>query len=229
MLKKRKILIAVTAIAVVFSAVAFAFAATDEETAQPAKDRPACMGNLTDEQREAVWQARADSMEEAVAELVESGAITQEEADKLLETNSAPGDNAGENGGKRALTDEQKEAVMQEITAVWEEAAANLVAEGTLTQEEADAISLVPQFKPGDKGLFGILTEEQRTELTEAIKAKFESYLAGLVDDGTITQEQADQLLSAKGGMHMGPGGRPGFNGRPGSDEQSGEEQGTPL
>jgi polyhydroxyalkanoate synthesis regulator phasin len=240
MIKRRNILIAVTAAAVVLSAGAFAFAATDEGAAQPVKDRPARMESLTDEQREAVQQARADSLEEAVTELVENGAITQEEADKLLEASSAREDNAGDNGGKQALTDEQREAVMQEAAALWKEAAAALVEEGTLTQEEADSISLVPQFKHAGQESFGILTEEQKTELSEAMKAKLESKLADLVDDGTITQEQADQLLRARGGLfegsgggtgfgHPGSGGHPDFNGKPGSGEQSGEEQGETL
>ncbi|HWQ79071.1 MAG TPA: hypothetical protein VN381_09655 [Anaerovoracaceae bacterium] len=228
MLKKRNILIAVTAAAVVLSTVAFAFAATDDAAAQPSKDRPARMESLTDTQREAVKQAGADSMEEAIAELVEKGSITQDEADQLLEFSNVPEDNAGGDAEKQVLTDEQREAVAQEIAAVWKEASAKLVEAGTLTQEEADAISLVPQLK-GGKGLFGILTEEQKTELTEAMKAKFESRLANLVDDGTITQEQADQLLNARGGMHMGPGGMPGFNGKPDSGEKPDEAQDSTL
>lgn len=230
MFKRRNILIAVTAIALILPAGAVAFAAADAEIPQSARDRPAIMAGLTDEQREAVQQARTESMQEAIAELAENGAITQDEADKLLEIKSAPEGTAEENDGKKVLTDEQKKAVMQEIAALWKEAAANLVEEGTLTQEEADAISVVPQIKPGDKGGFGILTEEQQTALNEAMKAKFESSLADLADEGTITPEQADQILNDKGGPHMGSGGRsgfggpPGFNGKPDSGDQSGEE-----
>ncbi|HVI41310.1 MAG TPA: hypothetical protein VM577_11680 [Anaerovoracaceae bacterium] len=79
-------------------------------------------------------------MKEALTGLVEDGTITQDEADKLSEIRSMPKDNCG----IKDLTDEQKEAVMQAKMNAMKEAAANLVEKGTLTQNEADAISIMP-------------------------------------------------------------------------------------
>lgn len=236
MFKRKKFLAVVGAVILVLSTGAIAFASEDTADTQPVKGEPpvlkdqaTVMEDLSDEQREAVQQICADSMEEAIAELVEDGVITQDEADKLLVTKSAPKRVREGYDKTMALTDEQKEAVKQQIAAIWEEAATRLVEKGTLTQEEADAISVIPRFLPGHDRGFGILTEEQRMALTEAMKAKFENSLADLVGKGTITQEQADQILNSMGSLHKGPGGRPGFNGGPGSDDQPGEDQGTAI
>jgi hypothetical protein len=260
MIKRKNIIIGVTALAVVLSTGVIAFAATNSTDVQTGKDRPNIMANLTDAQREAVLQARTDSMKETIAALVDSSTITQDTADKLSEVKSAPKDCTSKGGiGIKALTEEQRTALQAEEKALFEsklaglikdgtltqnqadqleqghkmmasanltdeqmaavkqakadamkEAAANLVEKGSLSQEEADAISIMPKEMPREKGSAAILTEEQRTALGETMKAKFESKLSSLVDDGTITQDQADQLLIDKGGPHMGPGGRHG-------------------
>jgi len=61
------------------------------------------MTYLTDTQREAVHLARADSMKEAIAELVDSGTITQDVADNLSEYRKKPDDGSG----IRVLTQEE--------------------------------------------------------------------------------------------------------------------------
>ena len=111
------------------------------------------------------------------------------------------------------------------------EAAANLAEKGTLTEDEADkftaAIAAMLKEKPAEKPA-GILTEEQRTALKEAMKTIFENKLSDLADEGTITQDQADQLLNGEGALHMGPGGRHGqgpcgSGGFPDTEERGGQ------
>lgn len=281
MIKRKNIVVGMTAFAVILSSGVIAFAATDAAISQTEKVRPAMMISLTEAQREAVQQARADSMEEAIAELIDSDTITQEEADKLLEIRSTPKDTLkGTNGigaltedqrtalheeekaefesqlavlvddgiitqdqadqmelghkmmSDESLTDEQKEAVMQAKSDAMKAVEANLVEDGTITQEEADAISdMMSKSKPDENGDSSILTEDQRTALNEAIKTKLESKLADLVDDGTLTQELADQLLNDRGGLQMGPGGKHGHGpgGKPGTDENPVDTEGTTL
>lgn len=267
MIKKKYIVVGVTALAVVLSSGAIAFAATDTTSSFAEKARPAMMTSLTDEQREAVQQVQADSREEAVAELVGSGIITQEEADKLTESPRVQKGNCDNDAltaeqrtalqeeqkaefesliadlvdagtltqeqadqmeqGKGMmrglnLTEEQKEAVMQAKISAMKAAAANLVENGTLTEDEADTAAGMPaKNKAAGNGTSSTLTEDQRTALNEAVKTKLESKLADLVDDGTLTQELADELLNNRSNLQMGPGGKHGngFGGRPGTGE----------
>lgn len=176
MKKNNAILAVLTAAAVVLSSGIMVFAAADTtgtDDVQGFRSKAANMCTLDDNQREAVQQARADSMKEALASLVDSGTISQDIADQLPEFGMRF------KAGIRNLTEEQKNERLESCPA-------------------------------------GLLTDDQRTELHEAMKSIFESKLADLVDNDTITQEQADQLLQDKGAMRMGPGGRKGFGGRPG-------------
>lgn len=254
MIKRKNIVIGVTVLAVILSTGAAAYAATDTTSGQTGKEKTGIMASLTDTQRDAVMQARADSMKEAVTKLVDNGTITQGIADQLPEAKMTVKEkpdqaltdvqrtalraeektvfeskladlvgagtftqdqiNQMEQGHKMMmsadLTDAQKKALMQARIDAMKEAAANLVGKGTLTQDEADkitaAIAAMPKEKPAQKPA-SILTKEQATALKDAMKTVFESKLSGLVGAGTITQDQADQLLSANGALHMGPGG----------------------
>lgn len=121
---------------------------------------------------------------------------------------------------------------MQANTSAMKAAAANLVEEGTITQEEADAIPVMPtRTKVPENGSSDILTEAQRTALNEAVKTNLESKLKELVGDGTLTQELADQFLSNGAGLHMGPGARHGngFGGRPDTDVKPIDTEDTTL
>jgi len=174
--KRKAILAGVTAAAVVLSSGVMAFAATDTADSADSRSYQCKSGirnDLTDDQMEAVMQARTDSMKEAVAQLVESGVITQETADQLPEghvmTKSKPTD--------LVPADKQKTE---------------------LARNERQKMGLS-------------LAEEQRTALQEAVKTILESKLTALVDNGTLTQEQADRFLNDGRQGHMGPGGMPGF------------------
>lgn len=184
--KRKTILAGVTAVAVILSSGVMAFAATDtagtaDSLGYPCK--PEIKNGLTDDQMEAVAQARTDSMKEAVAQLVENGVITQEIADHLSEgrgmMKSKPTD----------LSTAEKQKTMP-----------------TLTDEQKAAFS-----QSAEQRKTSPLTEDQRTALQEAMKTILESKLAALVDDGTLTQEQADRFLNDGSLGHMGPGGMPGF------------------
>jgi hypothetical protein len=246
MINKKNIFIGVTVLAVILSTGAAAYAATDTTDGQTGKEKTGIMAGLTDAQRDAVMQARADSMTEAVAELVSSGTITQKIADQLPKSKMTMKEKPD-----LALTDEQRTALREEEKAVFEskradlgdaqkdtmmqakidamkEAAANLVEKGTLTQDEADKITTViaamPKEMPAEKPA-GILTEAQATALKDEKTTIFESKLSDLVDEGTITQDQSDQLLNNNGALHMGPGG-PG-HGHGGPGEFPGTEEKT--
>jgi polyhydroxyalkanoate synthesis regulator phasin len=186
MKKNKKLLIGAMALSLVLSTGAAAYAATD--------------------QRDAVRQARIDSMEEAAAELVENGTITQETADKLTEFKE---NRAAAKNGIGTLTEEQRTALWDAEAAALKSGIAELVDDGTITQEQADQMIQGRKMMPAP-----LLTDDQRASLTDEVKSIFESKLADLVDDGTITQEQADELQNGPGAMGMGPGGPGGRGGR---------------
>ena len=112
-----------------------------------------------------------------------------------------------------------------------------LVTDGTITQDEADEAyslataddstkadlsKLTDTVKEALKSsmtqksqLCSGLTDEQTTKVTTAVKESFETTIASLVSDGTITQDQADKIISnvenmAQGGQ--GGQGGPGEN-----------------
>lgn len=123
---------------------------------------------------------------------------------------------------KNDLTADQMEAVAQARTDSMKEAVAQLVENGVITQEIADQLPegrVMTKSKPAalteeqratlrseDQKKAFPLTEDQRTALQEAIKTILESKLSVLVDDGTLTQEQADRFLNDASQGHMGPG-----------------------
>lgn len=183
MIKKRNILIGVTAIALILS-TGVAFAASDP-TDVPARKGPGLMANLTDEQRGAVMQARSESMQEAISELAKEGTITPDTAAKLSEM-AVP-----KEGKLCELTEEERTALHKAEAAEFENQLAALVDDGTITQEQAD------QMVPGQKMMRGLnLTDEQREAVMAARINAVKSAAAALVEAGTLTQDLANDIAA---------------------------------
>ena len=123
----------------------------------------------------------------------------------------------GKDGGKGpvaalvtegTLTSEQvtsvKEALMTAREATKADHLKTLVAAGTITQSQADALSNRGGIKDLVKS--GDMTREEAKALYEAVKgadkpdmdSKFASVMSALVADGTITSAQADAITAAK-------------------------------
>lgn len=252
MINRKNILIGVTVLTVIFSTGAAAYAATSTTDAQATAGKTNVMSELSDTQRDAVMQARADSMKAAITELVDNGTITQEIADKLPELKMTENRGQALTDDQRTtlreeensiyeskvadlidegtltqdqidqleqaqkliksanLTEEQQQALMQARMEAMKEAKANLVKDGTLTEDTTDAAINTQKEKSAENKPAGLLTDDQQTALKEAMKTIFEGKLSDLVDAGTITQDQADELLNDDGPQFMGHGDRPG-------------------
>jgi polyhydroxyalkanoate synthesis regulator phasin len=203
MIKSKNIIIGVTVLAVVLSTGVAAFAATNTADGQTGKERKNIMADLTDTQRDAVMQARADSMKEAVTELVDQGTITQDVADKLPEVKMIVKDRGGQDlkdkgcqvlkdKGGQALTDEQRTALREEEKTVFDSKLADLVKQGTLTQDQ------VNQMEQGYKiKMSADLTDEQMQALMQAKIDSVKEAATNLVEKGTLTQAEADAITTA--------------------------------
>jgi hypothetical protein len=195
MIKKKKILIGAIALSLVFSTGVVAFAATDTNDAQPKKPGSAIMAGMTQEQREAVRQAREDSMNEAVAELVEKDAITQDIADKLTEVKDMK---VKDKAGIAALTEEQRTALRDAEAAEIISGIADLVEAGTITQEQADQM----EQGQGHRMMQDLtLTDTQRDALMQVKMAAMKAATAALVENGTLSQEEADAITVKPSGL----------------------------
>lgn len=193
MSRKKNILIGAMALSLVVSTGVVAFAATDTTSVQQKRAVPAVVSGMTETQRDAIRQARADSMKEAVAELVEKGAITQDIADKLTEIKVAQ---PKDKNGIGALTEEQRTALREAEAAALKDGIATLVEEGTITQEQAD---LMAQGRKMMKGLD--LTAEQRDALMQLKEDAMKAAAADLVEKGTLTQAEADAVGDKPAGI----------------------------
>lgn len=135
-------------------------------------------------------EAAQDAVQEAMlAQLVEDGTITQEQLDEMLEMKAL------RELAQDIFSRDDAQAVIAEQLGLTVEELAAARDEGTRIAELADAQ--------------GIDLETLMTAVTDARSAAF----AQAVADGTLTQEQADLLLSQSGphfgfGGHGGPGGR---------------------
>lgn len=174
-----------------------------------------------DEIKTALETARTASRDSVLASLVADGTITQAQADEFA---SAMG--TGKPGKQiRSLVESLDAEAAQKIRAAFEagrdsamsSALASLVSDGTITQEQADAVVANKSAKgQGGKGqgkrekggksnplvTDGTITQEQANSVRTAIEAARESaqetVLGQLVSDGIITQSQADAFGDKK-------------------------------
>jgi hypothetical protein len=167
---------------------------------------------------EELTAAQATAQEAGLAQAVEEGLLTQEEADAILANTAdgghGPGGHFMGHGAEGAIDGEQLLAdalgiTVEELEVAEEVAfAAGLeqaVTDGTITQEQADTMTAQRAF---------------RTYAAEQAQTAYADALAAAVDAGAITQAQADLLSSTQGqfghgGMKGGRGGH-GF-GMPGA------------
>jgi competence protein ComGC len=175
------------------------------ESSEPAEHKEKgneMMQNLTDTQRTALKEKIDLLSEDSINQLVEDGTITQEEADSLsLKKDNKV--NKVKDDSKLNLTDEQKTALQDSRLSVIKNAVAELVSEETLTQEEADAIIESVPTEPQERSEKGnemmkSLTDTQRSALKSEMDTVATANLKALVEDGTITQAQADRMSQIK-------------------------------
>jgi ABC-type Fe2+-enterobactin transport system substrate-binding protein len=166
-----------------------AIAAVSAEDGRPDRDEVrALMAEALGVTVEELEAAQDTVQETMLAQLVEDGVITQEQLDEMLEMQALH-----ELSRDIFSRDDAKAVIAEQLGLTVEELAAARD-EGTTVSELADAQ--------------GIDMETLMTAVSEARTAAF----AQAVADGTLTQEQADLLLSQRGphfgfGGHGGPGG----------------------
>lgn len=160
---------------------------------------------ITVEQLQAAQETARDA---AMAQAVADGEITQEQADEMAARDMGRGMERWGGSDEHAtflatalgITVEELEAAQESAR---DAAIAQAVAEGRITQEQADEMATWATLRE-------FIAPQLESAYTTAIQAA--------VTAGIITQEQADQFLSDEGGM-MAPGLRhggfgPGMGGR---------------
>ncbi len=164
------------------------------------------LGISTEQLQSAQETVRNDIIDQAVTD----GTITQEQADQLKAGERIPGlhmpggpemDNVDREAllaGALGITVEELDAAQ---TAAHDAAIAAAVADGTITQEQADRMTAQQAFQDYLRATY----PDTRPQETMAV------LIQNAVDAGAITQAQADLLLSGDG--RMGPGGLDGFRG----------------
>ncbi|MCY6369471.1 hypothetical protein [Clostridium ganghwense] len=134
---------------------------------------------------------------ELFAELVDEGILTQEKADALREKMH-----------QKAV--ELKDAKLKEDLS-------KLVENKTITQEQADkiasAIKTAQDTKKADFEKFKDMSEEERKEYIKNLKNNHTNPIKSLIEDGTITEEQAKEIRKTLPG-HPQKHHKPGFKGK---------------
>jgi hypothetical protein len=141
--------------------------------------------------------AYADAQAAALAQAVEDGLLTQEQADQMQNFADGHGGHFFGDVKGEYLADALGISV-EDLQAAEQEARASLLADaveaGVLTQEQVDLMTAREAINP---------------YLPDAFAAAYEDAINQALADGVITQEQADLLL--ENAPTQGPGG-PGFN-----------------
>ena len=133
--------------------------------------------------------AHEEAKAAAIAQAVEDGLITQEQAEEILAGNGRPGRGLRQVDGAQYLADalgisvEELQASMDEVQAA---RLAEMVEAGAITQEQADMIA----------ARRAVEDYVDREALQEMMQAAYEDAVNQALADGAITEEQAEALLS---------------------------------
>lgn len=148
------------------------------------------MNNMTAEERQALRESNKDKGEKTdlLTEAVNQDIITQEIADTIRET-------------MQATAKEKQQTDMNTTLAA-------LVDKGTITSAQSDAIieqfnNIEEQFA-SQKDKFKNMTQEERQSYMEQNKPEKVQPLQALIDDGTLTQAQADAVAKVLPGGGFG-------------------------
>ncbi len=205
-------------------------------------------------------EAQKAATEKAVAEAVEAGYLTQEQADQILEGSGFFGWGFGRGHGGfgrgigfgrfgsgidyQSLLAGELGITVEELQAAHESARQaaieQMIDEGILTEEQLElraaagalrdyldrdalvaealgiSVASLEDARAEGKTLSDLLDEQGLDSATyrENLAAAHEAAIAQAVEDGVITQDQADQFQSGPGGKFgFGRGGRDGFRG----------------
>ena len=212
---KTKVITGIITGGMLLSSVSLAFATTTTTTTK-AKDT-----NVKANSRTECKQPKAE-LESTLKLGVSSKIVTKSESDKILayknnkiKVKTGKPDFYKELVDNKILTQVKADALeasakIQRETQMkknMETNLAKLVTDKTITQDQADKIKATmikeEAAKKAEMEKVKNMTEAQRTTYKDSTKANHESALKSLVDDGTITQAQADKVGSCCFG---GPG-----------------------
>lgn len=145
---------------------------------------------MTEEERKSYFSTKKAEDQDFYAELVSKGIINQAKADAIK-------------ARVQLKKQEMKTARLNEIKSQL----GTLVTKGTISQAQADKVIEYLNQNAGSKCKIGKskmsdadkekiknMTEEERKTYFEKIKGEKGSFLKELVDNGTLTQEQADEI-----------------------------------
>lgn len=193
----------------------------------------AALAEALDITEEELTAAKAEARAAALAQAVTDGLITQEQADELL-ANGGRGRGFHFGYDKNTYLADALNITVEELEAahleVYTAQLAELVAAGTITQEEADMIL-------AQKAVQNYVDDDAYQSAVQSIYA---DAVAQALADGVITQAQADELLASMtaqtfrfpgagghGGGHRGHHGHGGPGGDFGTPADSGTTDGT--